>query len=252
MSNSRRARWESVYDDLRRKIDEGSLGPGDQLPGEFALAEEHGVSRSTIRTAVTRLVQDGLVTEGRGRLGRTVRRTESLKWELSKFERGERGDDPARGVDAWGLGVEEQGRTPGETIKVSIEPAPSYVAERLELPVHELVVRRHRIRTIDDVPFQLSTSWFPEDIARGTPLMEERTVTMNGGILAASGFPQRRLRDEITVRMPLPDESRELKLPVATPVAQHTRIGYGDDRPVRCMVSIAPGDRHVLIYEMEA
>lgn len=33
-------------------------------------------------------------------------------------------------------------------------------------------MRRHRERLVDDEPFQLATSWFPEDLARGTVLME--------------------------------------------------------------------------------
>src|SRR5262249_10847439 len=38
-----------------------------------------------------------------------------------------------------------------------------------------------------------------------------------------------------------------------TPVAEITRIGYTEDRtPLRVMISVAPGDRNVLVYKLEA
>ena len=88
-------------------------------------------------------------------------------------------------------------------------------------------------------------------VAEGTPLMQDGDVAMPGGILAAIGHPQLHVRDEITVRMPDPEESARLDLPLGTPVAEHVRIGYGESGPVRVMVTIAPGDRHRLVYELE-
>jgi GntR family transcriptional regulator len=243
--------WEVVYTALRTRIDSGDLGPGDQVPGELDLATEHGVSRATIRQALQRLQQEGVVTEGRGRLGRTVRAHHPLQWNLTRFERGTRRDDQDTGLDDWAAGVAEAGHTPRQIVAVSITPAPATVAKWLEIPTGELAVRRHRRRLVDDTPYQLATSWFPESIARDTPLMEERDVVMPGGILAAIGHPQRLIRDEITVRMPTPTEADELDLPMGTPVGQHVRIGIGhDDRPVRVMITIFPGDRQILAYEL--
>jgi len=51
--------------------------------------------------------------------------------------------------------------------------------------------------------------------------------------------------------MPTPTEADQLELPMGTPVGQHVRIGIGtDDRPVRVMVTVFPGDRQVLAYEL--
>lgn len=50
-----------------------------------------------------------------------------------------------------------------------------------------------------------------------------------------------------------PEEVSRLEIDAGTPVAAITRTGYGaDDRPLRVMVTIAPGDRHLLVYEWEA
>jgi GntR family transcriptional regulator len=249
---SEKTRWEAVADELRQRIERGELAPGDQIPGEFDLAATHGVSRQTVRAALQQLQQEGLITEGMGRLGRKVRLRQPLWWNLTQFERGERRDDPEKGADDWAAGVIAQGRTPRQEVSVSIEPAPEEVARYLEIAPGTLAVKRHRVRIVDDEPYQLTTSWFTEDLARGTVLMEPRDIAMPGGMLRAIGHPQVRLHDEIQVRMPTPNEASELRLPSGTPIGQHTRVGYGKDGdPLRVMVTIFGGDRHYLIYDQD-
>jgi GntR family transcriptional regulator len=130
---------------------------------------------------------------------------------------------------------------------------PAAVAERLDLDAEkDIVVVRRRVRYVDDVPFQVADSYFPENLARGTALMQPKDVSVPGGLLASIGHAQKRLVDEIQIRMPTKDESARLGLPAGTPVAEHMRTGYdAEGRPVRVMVTVAPGDRHTLVYELD-
>lgn len=57
---------------LLNEIESGKYPVGSQLPTEFQLCEQFGVSRATVREAVKKLVQMGLVTR-QPRLGTTVR-----------------------------------------------------------------------------------------------------------------------------------------------------------------------------------
>ena len=52
---------------LRRKIVAGSYGVGDQIPTEFELAAEYGVSRPTVSRAVSELVREKYVSRQRGK-----------------------------------------------------------------------------------------------------------------------------------------------------------------------------------------
>ncbi len=52
---------EKILLDLRERIHGGEFQPGDKLPKEVELCEEYGASRSTVRRAVARLVDEGLV-----------------------------------------------------------------------------------------------------------------------------------------------------------------------------------------------
>lgn len=55
-----------VADILRKAIRAGQYEPGDKLPSEARLTEEHGVSRTVVREAIAALRSDGLVEPRRG------------------------------------------------------------------------------------------------------------------------------------------------------------------------------------------
>ncbi|MFF9436830.1 GntR family transcriptional regulator [Streptomyces sp. NPDC014735] len=249
-------RWsaQQIAEDLRRRIQEGEFNESGQLPPTRELVEEFHTSPETLRQAVLKLKSWGLVTSQQGK-GVFLRVIDPIEWHVHSFEHGNRRDDPARGVDDWKASIEELGRVPSQdTPVVTVERAPEDVAKWLELEPGTFAVARRRLRRVDGVPFQLADSWFPTDVAMDTPLMEERDVTMAGGILKNIGHPQVRRRHIVRSWLPTDEEIKRLDLdPDAThPITRHVLVGYGaDGKPVRCMVTIAPGDRNVLIYEFE-
>ncbi len=66
---------------LAGEIEAGHFQPGARLPGEVALAQRFGVSRSTVRTALAELAEGGLIATRTGKgsfvLPREVPRTRS-------------------------------------------------------------------------------------------------------------------------------------------------------------------------------
>jgi GntR family transcriptional repressor for pyruvate dehydrogenase complex len=63
--------FEETVERLGTAIRLGLLPPGSRLPAERELAEELSISRSTLRQALTTLVQSGHLTSVRGRAGGT-------------------------------------------------------------------------------------------------------------------------------------------------------------------------------------
>jgi DNA-binding FadR family transcriptional regulator len=82
-----RAVFRQLADLLRNQIESGELGPGDPLPSELRLAQEHGISRTTVRQAIAQLRTEGLVSVERPR-GTFVRTPEEV--QLVTLGRGER------------------------------------------------------------------------------------------------------------------------------------------------------------------
>ncbi len=58
--------WQ-LYELLKGKIAAGEWRPGDLLPTETQLVEQHQLSRATVRQALDALVQEGLIYRQRGR-----------------------------------------------------------------------------------------------------------------------------------------------------------------------------------------
>src|SRR5262249_1769919 len=143
-----------ITSDLRRQIQDGTLGPGALLPSEPELAQAYGVSRQTARTALQALEREGLVVV-RPRRGRLVRSPQRLRWHLSEFER------PDHTVlttsDAWETDIENQGHDPAadpaepeQALKVERISPPPGIAERLQLdPKTDVCVVRRHVRYID-------------------------------------------------------------------------------------------------------
>jgi GntR family transcriptional regulator, transcriptional repressor for pyruvate dehydrogenase complex len=84
--------FEETVERLGTAIRTGLLVPGSRLPPERRLAEELRISRSTLRQALTTLVQSGHLTSVRGRTGGT--------FVAERPPLSERDDDPLGG-GAW-------------------------------------------------------------------------------------------------------------------------------------------------------
>lgn len=69
-----RAIYQQLADLLRAQITSGQIPPGGLLPYEGRLAQEHGVSRITVRRALQALRTEGLVVTERGYGTRVVER----------------------------------------------------------------------------------------------------------------------------------------------------------------------------------
>jgi DNA-binding GntR family transcriptional regulator len=64
-------RYKSLYGILRKHINEGIYQEGDLLPSENELCNIYGLTRPTVRQALSALVQDGYISKAQGK-GSTV------------------------------------------------------------------------------------------------------------------------------------------------------------------------------------
>lgn len=60
-NNKKKLKHVKVYDHLYEQIQSGIYPPGSQLPSETALSEQMGVSRMTLRKALSLFVEDGVI-----------------------------------------------------------------------------------------------------------------------------------------------------------------------------------------------
>jgi GntR family transcriptional regulator len=262
MGGMRRPRWQVVYDDLRESITSGQLAPGERIPTEMDLAAQYGWSRQTIRDAIRRLEQDGIITAAIPGVGRSVRTRDLITWNLTRFELGAYSDDTVNGVDQWESDAHADGWDTRQVVAgVEELAAPREVARYLQCRSGSKLLRRRRLRYVrkngqPEALAAIADTWTPLDIADMTingvaPLREPESVVYPGGIYRALGFRQVHFSDEITVRMPTPEEASLLEVQPGTPVGQHARVGIdATGRRVRVLISVFSGDALRLRYDL--
>jgi GntR family transcriptional regulator len=249
--------WVMVAAQLREDIASGKYAPGDTIPSQEALALEWDVNAdTTIRRALAALTAEGLLTPGRGRLGRQVRAQKLITIPAWKSESRKRvRERKPLGVDAWVADMAEQGYEAAQDIAVAIEKPTPRMTERLKLGEGERVVVRRRLRTVYGAPHDLNDTYYPGSIAEGTPIAQPGDVPQGViALMAEMGYAQPKHTDEVTARMPTPEERQRLLIPDGVPLMIQTRTGYTDKKmqhPVKVTVTRWPADRALLRWELE-
>jgi GntR family transcriptional regulator len=178
--------YHRVYLLLRQHIAEGAWPGGQPMPGEHELAEMHGVSRITIRRALQRLEEEGLILRRRGagtfaRPPAAPKRRENLRGLIENLL-------------AMGL------RTEVRLLDFAYVTAPGEVAAALELPPGAIVQKSVRLRSTEGVPFSHLTAWVPEELGRryGPEEMLARPLLL---LLEAAGARAARAEQTISARL---------------------------------------------------
>ena len=147
---------------LRTGIVRGELAPGDRLPGERDLAERLGVSRMTLRQALSELESSGDLVRDAGRAGGAFVAEPRVEVNLTHL-----------------TGLTDQlrraGRRAGARVLVArrLVPPPD-VAHPLGLTGRAQAVEVVRVRSANQLPIAVETSWFP---ARLVPGMLDHTLS---------------------------------------------------------------------------
>ena len=243
--------YKQIADALRADIEAGRLAPGERIPSESSLIAQFNVSQGTVRQALAILRGDGLVIAEHGR-GVFVRsRPKIRRLAHDRFARRHR----KAGKAAYLAEAEQDGFRPQVDVYfIGPEKATEDVAKRLAIKRGSRVLARRRRYLSDDQPTELATSYIPWALATGTPMTDENPGP--GGIYARIeelGHELGRFTEEVTARMPTPEESKALRLASGTPVLTLLRVAYDvADIPVEVCDTVMSAEHYLLTYELPA
>jgi GntR family transcriptional regulator len=225
--------WAQVLSDLSDRLGVGEFD--ERFPTDQELVDTYGVSRQTVREAVRRLVDDGVLARERGR-GTRVRTVE--------FEH------TAGTLEGLFHQVEAQGATQTSIVRVCEETTDTGIARRLTLPAGAGLVHIERLRLADEEPLALDRSWLPARVARRlleaslthAGLYDELArlceVTIDGG--------SERVRPVI----PTARERRALGIGSGVAAFAIERLVYSQGTPVEWRQSLVRGDRYSFVVEL--
>ena len=132
---------------IKKKIKEKVYLPGESLPTERELTELFGVSRMTVRQAVTNLVHQGVLYRTPGKGAFVSKEIIEKKLEIEGFS-----ED-----------MEKRGFVPSSKILYFEKIIPDgQVAQMLQLSENEQVYFINRLRLANDEPMAIEYSYLPE------------------------------------------------------------------------------------------
>jgi DNA-binding GntR family transcriptional regulator len=206
-----------IAENLKAAITDGTLKPGERLDNELDLTEKLGVSRPTVRQAVQRLVDQGLVVRRRG-LGTVVVASRILRSvALTSLY-----DD-----------LSASGRQPATTVlDLTTVTADEEIAALLSVPVGTPVISLERLRLADGTPLALMRNYLPAGLLRGEP-RDELEKTGLYELLRSQGVQLRAGEQTIGARKATANEAKMLDAPRGATVLTMTRTTFDQNgKPV--------------------
>ena len=226
--------WAQLHDDLTRRL---ALGAFDEaFPGENELVDTYAVSRHTVREALRRLREAGVLESSRGRMTQVRRGIEQPVGSLYSLFR----EVEARGI-----------RQASRVLALRLE-RDATAAAALGLGADDELFHLERLRLADDEPLAHDRVWLPADLGR--PLLEADFThsALYDQLAARSGVRLTGGRERITAV--LPDEATRilLDLPDGEACLRVERTGLLGERTVEHRVTVVRGDRYAVLADWTA
>lgn len=225
--------WQAIADALRVDIAEGRYREGDKLPTEARLAERFGVNRHTVRAALARLVEEGLVRTRRG---------------AGAFVAARPTDYPIGRRVRFHRNLLAAGRTPDKRVLMLGEQASSpALAERLEIRAGDPVCSYHGLSLADGRPVALFQSYFPARRFPGMAEVLERTASVTRALAEFGVADYTRASTRLSARAADATQALHLELREGDPLLFSEGINVdGEGRPVEFGQTWFAGERITL------
>ena len=223
---------------LLADIERRGLRAGARLPGDHELCLTYDVSRTVVRQALTELEYAGVIErlKGRGTFVAGPKVNEGLAQSLTGlFE-----DAEARGS-----------HLRSEVRSLESRRADSRVAAELGVEVGHPVVHIERLRFVDDVPWVLTVTDLPEEIAPG--LVDEDLTEQSLYRLLEQSYGVRLARGRRTIEASVasPSLASDLGVRAGSPVLVLRSLSVNaEGRPVESFVAFHRGDRSRMEVEL--
>lgn len=224
--------WSQLMGDLERRLSAGDYAA--YFPGEHELSREYRVSRHTVREALRRLRERGLLDSGRGR--NTKIRMERIEQSLDALY------SLFREVEARGMVQRSEVLALG-TVQ---EPA---AAAQLGLPETDPLFHLSRLRLADEQPLAVDNAWLPLDVAAPLLAVDFSHSGLYDELAQRCGICFTGGRESITAVSPSPVERRLLQLPAGVVGLRIERTATLEDRPVEWRSTVLRGDRFAVAAE---
>ena len=224
--------YRQLADLLRHDISVNQTGKTGvfALPSENELADQHGITRATVRHAMDVLEREGKIyrVKGKGAFAVKHRIEPQLMRLVSITELMEQRGWP---LATWFISLIQM-------------PALPHIASVLELEPEENIYELKRLHVVEDIPLSIQTAYLP---VRLCPKLEDNDLTdslyrlleIRYDLLMWAG------QETLRARAATQSEARLLQVKPGTPVMYSERVSYASTGvPVEYLEAVWRGDRY--------
>lgn len=224
--------WMQAKSALQAWIAVGEVVPGSRLPPERELCRLLGISRVTLRKALTALVEEGVLHAAQGR-GWYVTAPERKEWPNT--------------LESFSETARRMGLVPSSRVLHRDRgPASFDEAEAFQIAPGTTLYRLDRVRMLDGVPIAVDQSLVPADIAAGFDTVDFTTCSLYD-TLTALGHQLAQADTTVEARPADAALADHLATAVGTPVLEMRQtVRDLDRRPLLSSVIRYAGDRYRL------
>ncbi len=185
-------------------LERGEFQPGQQVPTEDELRKIFGVSRTTVRNALSHLLQKGLLERKQGK---------GTFWTASAFKLKK---EKLTGINTQIFNVTQETRV-RHVEKMMMTPAKE-IAAFLKVPQGNQTVLFKRLRFIKNEPMSYTVNHLPEDIGGTIEPEHLKRMTMLETLEKVVGVELGRIEHEVEITRADKEISEKLAISVLDPV----------------------------------
>lgn len=216
-----------IEEKVRGLVNSGELRPLDKLPSENELAERFDVSRMTVRKSLDRLVGEGVLFRqpGRGTFVAPPKIGHGISTSLSF----------SAAMESLGL------RHDTKVLEADTMLAPENIGPALGQHAGSMVVFIRRLRSVEDEPAALHTSYLP---MRFSAILEKDLTGSLMDLMINVGARVARSRDTVESVSATGEDALWLEVPEEAPLIRIEGLATSiDQQPLRYTEALYRGDR---------
>ncbi|NLG78267.1 MAG: GntR family transcriptional regulator [Firmicutes bacterium] len=207
---------------LRERIRAGEWLPGHRVPPEYELTREFGVSRYTIRQALSSLEKDGLIYRQAG---------------LGTFVRSEKYSYPLSFLQGFTEQMEQRGLVPSSKVLLLEKKVPEpFLRSSLALAEGKEVWELRRLRLANGEPMALETMFLSVGIAPSLDKEDLEKISVYRLVEGKLGYKIVGATQTIEAEIPPPEVVRLLDIQPGSPVLRMKNVTYLENMHPLCFV----------------
>jgi GntR family transcriptional regulator len=210
--------YSQIREAIRRRVLDGSYAPHSQMPSESQMMAAFGVSRITVRQALSDLQKEGLIFKVAGK-GSFVAKPKAFQ-SLSRLQGFGEAMAPA-GYETFSQLLSARQVRAGDT-----------VAQRLRCKPSERVFEIQRLRYLNREPISVDVSYFL--LPLGKRLAKEDLATRDIFVILENDYGLHLTHADLQIEAISADETlaRQLRSTEASPLLRIERLTYADEQPI--------------------